>query len=459
MRPVRPILSPHFRENCSPGLPSEQQPGAADDMSLIEDDYVLVSPEDAHLGDDAAGRGLIGDVSRFIDGITDELWPINKQIHDTPETGYREFVAHKALTKFMASRPGWKVTPSAYGMATAWVAVFDSGKKGPVVSFNAEMDALKDIGHACGHNLIASASVAGALATAEMITRRDLGGKVVIFGTPAEEGGGGKIRLLEAGAYKDHRVDVSLIAHPGKTFDSALVHTSALTFYKVEYFGREAHAAANPWLGINALDAMVTAYNAVSVLRQQIMPGDVIQTCITSGGLRPNIIHAYTSAEWVVRASTQARLGVLKKKAEACFKAGATATGATVKITERRSYKDHIPNHVLGASYTKHFNALSPPHPIPTDSDVDEAAGRTMASTDQGDVSHALPSLHPGFSIHAPGEANGPHNPQFAESAGTRDAFERCLRSGKALAGTALDILTVEGILDRVKEDWKRRNN
>ncbi|KLU93024.1 hypothetical protein MAPG_11965 [Magnaporthiopsis poae ATCC 64411] len=425
-------------------------------MALIEDDYVLVSLEDGHTGDDAACQGLIGDVSRFIDGMADELWPVNKKIHDTPETAYREFVAHETLTRFMASRPGWKVTPAAYGMATAWVAVFDSGKKGPVVSFNAEMDALKDIGHACGHNLIASASVAGALATAEVVARRDLGGKVVIFGTPAEEGGGGKIKLLEAGAYKEHGVDLSLMAHPGKTPDSALVHTSALTFYKVEYFGREAHAAANPWLGINALDAMVTAYNAVSVLRQQTMPGDVIQTCITNGGLRPNIIPAYTSAEWVVRANTQARLDVLKEKAEACFEAGTTATGATVKITQRQSYKDHMPNHVLGASYTKHFNALSPPHLIPTDPAVDEIKGRTMASTDQGDVSHALPSLHPGFSIDAPGEANGPHNPQFAVSAGTRDAFDRCLRAAKALAGTALDVLTVDGMLDRVREEWKR---
>lgn len=226
------------------------------------------------------------------------------------------------------------------------------------------------------------------------------------------------------------------------------------------------------------------AYSAVSVLRQQTMPGDVIQTCITNGGLRPNIIPAYTSAKWVVRANTQARLSVLKEKAEACFEAGATATGATAKITERQSYKgrkemmyisrdpclhtrlirllthikktDHVPNRVLGASYTKHFNALSPPHPIPTDPAVDEARGRTMASTDQGDISHALPSLHPGFSIDAPGEANGPHNPQFAVSAGTRDAFDRCLRAAKALAGTALDVLTVDGMLGRVKEEWKR---
>lgn len=115
-----------------------------------------------------------------------------------------------------------------------------------------------------------------------------------------------------------------------------------------------------------------------------------------------------------------------------------------------------MPNRVLGASYTRYFNALSPPYPIPTDPDVDEIGGRTMASTDQGDVSYAMPSLHPGFSIDAPGEANGPHNPDFAKYAGTRAAFDRCLRAGKALAATALDVITVDGMLARVKEEWKR---
>lgn len=143
---------------------------------------------------------------------------------------------------------------------------------------------------ACGHNLIAIASVGAALATAQIIKDYQLGGKVVIFGTPAEEGGGGKIKLLEAGAYRDNKVDISLISHPGITRDIALSRTAAYASFKVEYFGKEAHAAAAPWEGINALDALVTAYNACSVLRQQTEPGDIIQCNITNGGLRPNII-------------------------------------------------------------------------------------------------------------------------------------------------------------------------
>ncbi|KAH6648328.1 hypothetical protein BKA67DRAFT_523011 [Truncatella angustata] len=397
----------------------------------------------------------LSDISDYVDSRADDLWPLNKTVHDNPELGFKEIIAHAALTKFFKEQEGWKVTPSAYGMATAWVAVWDSGKKGPVISYNVEMDSLEGIGHACGHNLIMTASVAGGLATAEMMSLHHLGGKVVVFGTPAEEGGGGKIKLLEAGAYKDYGVDVNLISHPGITGNNAMMRTSAYTMIHVEYFGREAHAAASPWLGINALDAMVTAYNAISVLRQQCMPGDVIQGHITNGGVRPNIIHAYTAGNWVIRANTQARLEELKKKVTSCFEAGSTATGAKLKITPKGSYADHVPNRAMSASYTKYFNELSPSSLIPIDQDVDAIQGRTMASTDQGDISYAMPSLSPSFAI-APGPGgNGPHNPEFAEAAGTRDAFERALRVGKGLAGAAVDILSTEGLLATIKDEWK----
>ncbi|KAI2772264.1 hypothetical protein F4815DRAFT_418357 [Daldinia loculata] len=417
----------------------------------FDDDFVFVTHEDAGLAQ--SKLGYLGEISEFIDSIADDLWPVNKKIHDNPELGYEEFIAHETLTKFMASRPGWKVTPSAYGLATAWVAVFDSGKKGPVVSFNVEMDG---IGHACGHNLIATASVAGGLATAKIMEEYQLSGKVVVFGTPAEEGGGGKIKLLKAGAYRDYKVDINLISHPGITNDTALMRTSAYTAFKVEYFGREAHAAASPWLGINALDALITSYNALSVLRQQTMPGDVIQGNITDGGVRPNVIHAYTAGNFVTRANTQGRVKELKKKVDACFEAGATATGARLQMTHVQSYADHVPNRVLGASYRKYFNALSPPQPIPGNDSVDETEGRTMASTDQGDISYAMPSLNAGFAIPPGPGGNGPHNPEFAKAAGTRVAFERCLRVGKALAGTAVDVLTQDGLLEEVKKAWKR---
>lgn len=292
-----------------------------------------------------------------------------------------------------------------------------------------------------------------------------LPGKVVLFGTPAEEGGGGKIKLLRAGAYREHNVDISLMSHPGITADCALERTTALTRFKVEYFGKEAHAAANPWLGINALDALITAYNAMSMLRQQTMPGDIIQGCITDGGAASNIIHAYAAGEFAVRADTMARMKELRHKVDACFEAGAKATGARLAVTERQGYADHVPNRVLARTYTQYWNELvpckknpyePPTSKIPLDQDMDEQRGITRASTDQGDVSYAMPSLHVGFSLVPGPQGQGPHNPEFAEVAGKRDAFDKCLRVAKALAGTALQVLTREGLLGEVKEAWKQ---
>ncbi|RDL38510.1 putative peptidase m20 protein [Venustampulla echinocandica] len=422
--------------------------------SMVEDDFVLVCHDDAICRSADTSPKYIGEIDGFIDKASDDLWDVNKQIHDNPELGYEEHKAHALLTSFMKSRNGWKVTTSAYGMETAWVAVYDSGKKGPVVSFNVEMDALPGIGHACGHNLIATASLASGLATAEIMRRHNLKGKVVLFGTPAEEGGGGKIRLLKAGAYEDYAVDVSLISHPGILHNSALVRTSAYARFKAEYFGRQAHAANSPWLGINALDALVMAYNGLSVLRQQTMPGDIIQGHITDGGMTPNIIHAYAAGTFVVRANTASQLQELQRKVNACFCAGAEATGARLEITPVQMYADHVPNRVLGASYVQYWNCLNPPSLIPTNPEIGEI--QESASTDQGDVSRAIPSLSVSFAIPPGPEGNGPHSPDFEIAAGTREAFRRCLRTGKALAGIAVDVLTTQGLLSEVKEQWKR---
>jgi metal-dependent amidase/aminoacylase/carboxypeptidase family protein len=271
---------------------------------------------------------------------------------------------------------------------------------------------------------------------------------VVLFGTPAEEGGGGKIKLLEAGAYSDHKVDINLISHPGIAPDAALVRTNAYANFKVEYFGKEAHAAANPWMGINALDALITAYNALSVLRQQTMPGDIIQGHITDGGVAPNIIHAYAAGVFVVRATTKKRLVVLQEKVEKCFKAGAEATGAELKITPGMGYDDVVPNKVLGVLCRKAFNDLGgsilPP-------ELDIIRGATQASSDEGNVSYAMPSLSLGFKIDS---VEGPHNPGFAKAARTKEAHVAALRAAKALAVTGLEVLADKELLKAAKKEF-----
>ncbi|TLD31138.1 hypothetical protein PspLS_02189 [Pyricularia sp. CBS 133598] len=422
------------------------------------DGFVWVNAPESHRTNEIDNKiyndGLkcrISAIEEALKPLTENLWSLNKYIHDHPELGYEEHKTHDALTGFMQQQKGWQVTRSAFGIETAWTAVYNSENPGPVVAFNAEMDALPGLGHACGHNLIAIASVAAGLATAEVMRKSHLPGKVVIIGTPAEEGGGGKIKLLKAGAYAG--VDVSLISHPSIVNNSPMVRTTAFSKLEVEYHGRAAHGANSPWLGINALDALIIAYNAISVLRQQTQPGDVIGLQITNGGNAPNIIHAFAAGKAVLRATSASRLQDLQRKVEACFRAGAEATGARLEIKTTPGYKDHVPNRVMAESYTKYWEALPdmPDPRIPPDGQLTFV----KASTDQGDISYCMPSLNASFAI-PPGPRGGPpHSPDFEKASSTEEAFERAMRVGKAMAGTAVDLIADTGLLDKVKAQWR----
>lgn len=448
-----------------------------------ECDYVIVpdrksSVEEANSSQDVGQTSYLQQLSDAVDGLGEPFWLLNRHIHETPELAFKEYKAHDALTSYLKTHPGWRVTRSAYGIETAWEAIYDSGKAGRVVSFNAEMgeriilaisalamllttsspDALPGMGHACGHNLIAMASVAAGLATAQVIKDNNLAGKVIIFGTPGEESyKGGKILLLERGAYKG--VDISLISHPGILHNSALVRTTAFARIEAEFIGKAAHAAKDPWKGINALDALVISYTAISALRQQTKPGDVIGLAITDGGgSATNMIHAHAACVSVIRAESTARLKILLEKVGACFRAGAEATGAQVKIKITEGYRDHVPNCVLAASYTRYWNILPnvPDPPIPPAQCENRQFTHIMSSTDQGNLSYVMPSLNASFAI-PPGPNGGrPHSPDFELASGTKGAFLRALRVGKSLAGVAVDIITQPELLDRARRQWHR---
>lgn len=323
-------------------------------------------------------------------------------------------------------------------------------------------DALPNIGHACGHNLIAASSVAAALATAHILKSHSLPGRVLLLGTPAEEGGGGgKIRLLHAGAYDD--ADVSIISHPGIANNSPLVRTTAYLSLKVRYYGRAAHAAISPWRGVNALDALVVAYTAIAALRQQTRPDDVIAMAITDGGGPTNVIHEFAAGHAVLRAISSSRLEALKSRVEACFRAGAEATGARVEIDVHHGYKDHVPNRVLASSFRRYWDALPPPDP---DSPEGEAERIPLpppgeftfvkASTDQGDVSYKLPSLNVSFAIPPGPEGGRNHSRDFEGASGTRGAFGVAMRVAVGMSGVAVDVVSEEGMVERVRERWRR---
>jgi metal-dependent amidase/aminoacylase/carboxypeptidase family protein len=287
-----------------------------------------------------------------------------------------------------------------------------------------------------------------------MLHIHGLPGKVLIIGTPGEEGsGGGKIRCLESGAYKD--VDATMISHPGILNNSPLVRTTAFVHLEVAYHGRPSHAANNPWLGINALDALIIAYNAISVLRQQTRPDDVIGLQITNGGTRPNIIHEYAAGVAVLRAASSSQLKQLQQKVEACFRAGAEATGAKLDIKVMPGYQDHIPNRVLASVLSKYWEELPGPMPDPPLPPQGQYTW-IKASTDQGNLSYALPSINVSFAI-PPGEARGqPHSRDFEKASGSAGAFNRAMTVAKAMAATATDLYRVPGLLAKVKDQWRR---
>jgi amidohydrolase len=414
---------------------------------------------------------FINSISEYVDSIYDDLWNISKTIHDNPELGFKEVKAHDLLTSFMEGQEGWNVTRSLYNISTSFAAVFKGFGDGPVVSFNSEYgtlkqytkeivaniaeDALPNLGHACGHNLIATVGVAGALATANMMRAQRVPGKVVLFGTPAEESLGGKVDMLEAGVFDDYEIDISLMAHPMNGPDTPYMRTFSTGRFDVEYYGNPAHASAGPFDGVNAQDALVLAYNAIGMLRQQSQRTDQVHGIITSGGTSINVIPDLSSASFQVRSKDDTDLDSWTERIYKCFDAGAVATGATLNLTMREnSYSAMITNDILASSYSKYFTSLSGQVPDPTTDKLKEASG----STDQGNISKKFPSIQALFQIYNENgsvPSGGPHTAPFEVAAGSTKAFEKALMTAKGLAGVAADVLTVNGLLNAVKEELK----
>ncbi|KAL1596722.1 hypothetical protein SLS59_007753 [Nothophoma quercina] len=395
-------------------------------------------------------------ISDYVDSIIDDLSSINTEIHSNPELGYEEFKAHELLVSFMEEQEGWNVTRSFPNISTAFMAVFEGSGEGPVVGFNAEYDALPELGHACGHNLIATASLGGALAAAEVMRKESLPGKIILFGTPAEESLGGKVKMLEAGIFNDAKIDISLISHPTASGNSPYMITTSTDRVDVEYYGREAHAAAGPWEGINAQDGLLVANSALSYMRQQMRPSDRVHGFISSAGSRINVISAKATSSYQMRASDETQLANLTDRVENCFKAGALATGAELNFTIRPyGYANHVTNDLLAESYATYFKELGG-HLEPSELD---RAKDPSGSTDQGNLSHEWPSISPYFQIfNEDGSvpSGGPHTAPFEVAAGSRKSFEKSLVVAKSLAGVAVDVLTVNGLLARIKEEFEK---
>ncbi|KAF8493198.1 hypothetical protein F5888DRAFT_1636684 [Russula emetica] len=392
----------------------------------------------------------IPDVMRTIEdtirGLDHELRQLSLDIHGHPELNFEERYAHDRLTEFMSSR-GFTVTRQYLGLDTAWRAEFTNKRGsrgvGRIVGVNAEMDALPGIGHGCGHNLIAMAGVAIALALRAALEKYDVPGTVILLGTPAEESGAGKQILLERGAYKD--MDVCIMCHPvaGDTLELGFVTCLALQNLSVEYFGQPAHAGYAPWEGVNALDAAFVAYAGISALRQQIRPEQRVHGVISGRDWTPNVIPDYAKMSWSVRADEWATLEPLRERVVSCLESGASATGCRHQVTLGERYLDLHQNTVLAEDL-----ALTAQRCYGIPSYWTEQAA--SASTDFGNVSYALPALHPIFSIPTPENAKN-HTPGFAQGARTEAAHSAALRTAALLARTAFRVHTDGAFCARVR--------
>jgi amidohydrolase len=380
-------------------------------------------------------------LSTRIDAIRPELERVSRDIYANPETAYQERQAVAWLTELL-KKHGFSVEVGVADTPTAFVATRRNGT-GPTVAFLSEYDALRGLGHGCGHNLIATASAGAGIALAETLDR--LRGRVLVIGTPAEEGGGGKIRLINAGIFQE--VDAAMMFHPDSR--TQVLHWAlAITHMHFEFTGRAAHASADPEKGINALDAFVHAYNGISLLRQQTREGARLHGFLKEGGTAPNIIPERTSGEFLVRARDEAYMEELLQKVKNVFQAAALATGCSLKLTFGESpYSDIRNNAILAKLFEENLRrvGLDPVEGVPW-----ENAG----STDMGNVSHVVPALHPTVAI-APGDVST-HSQAFLEASGSLRGYQAMIDAAKALAMTGADLLADPSLVEEAKVEFRR---
>lgn len=381
------------------------------------------------------------DVAAAKDRIRDEvmrraevLVEASHDIWEHPELNFEERYAHDRLVGLLEA-DGVEVEPHAFGVETAFVARAGSGD-GPTVAVLCEYDALPEIGHACGHNIIGTAGLGAGLAAAAVADA--LGGRVVVLGTPAEEGGGGKVVLAEHGAFDG--VDAAMMVHPAG-LDLVRMDVIAIHQLHAAYHGEAAHAAAFPWRGRNALDAAVLGYNAVAALRQHLRPGERVHGVFTHGGDKPNIVPKYAETNWYVRSPTLRSLERLKPRVVACLEGGAAAAGCTCTITwDDPAYADMLDNRVLTAAYAANAEAYTGR----TLQDPAATGFPVVGSTDMGNVSYVVPSIHPMIAVAPPHISI--HTPEFADYARGPEGDRAVVDGALALATTVVDLWLSPGM-------------
>ncbi|MGG0644349.1 M20 family metallopeptidase [Sporosarcina gallistercoris] len=386
-------------------------------------------------------------IIRSIESNRDLYIQTSQEIHANPEIGNQEFFASEKHVNLLKDE-GFEVTTAVAGHETSFYAVKDSGIPGPAIAFLAEYDALPGLGHACGHNIIGTASVAAGIALSKIIS--ESGGRVVVLGTPAEEGGpngSAKGSFVKHGYLEG--IDTALMIHPsGKTaLTSETLAVDPLDFH---FYGKPAHASGSPEKGINALDAVIQLFNGINALRQQL-PSDVrIHGIITHGGDAPNIIPEYASARFFIRAESWSKTVETSDKVRAIAEGAALATGAEVQIKRfQNEVKDFVLNSVLDGILSEELAAVG--EIVHTEKRIGKG------STDAGNISYEVPTAHPYIKIGSD-ELIG-HTDEFREAAKSSVGDEALIKGAKVLAATGYRLLTDAELLHRVKKEFEKSLN
>lgn len=383
---------------------------------------------------------LQGKIIAEVDRIFPELVRVSRAIHASPELGFEETKSCGLIVDFLESR-GFRVESGAASLPTAFCARRGSPER-PSVAFVAEYDALPNIGHACGHNLIAAASAGAGAALASVLGEE--GGSVVVVGTPAEEMHGGKIKMIEKGVFDG--LDAAMMFHPSVR-NAVVKRTLSMTELRITFHGRSAHAAATPELGINALDAMILTFSGINALRQQTPEDARIHGIITHGGDAPNVIPSQTEARIAVRALQGEVMRHLVERVRACIQGAAQATGCTSDVEIAGPvYEGLFPNYTLAGIFQEKVEGLGV-----TINDTDET--KYIGSSDIGNLSQVLPVIHPELSIC--GFDRLPHTPGFAEAAHSEPAEKVMGIAAKALALTGLEVLTRPEVREKMREEFE----
>ena len=379
-------------------------------------------------------------ILKYVEEISDELDELRKFIYDNPEIGFQEFKSSKAHIDLL-KKHGFEVECPYLGCETSFKAVYDSKKEGRTVSYLAEYDALPEIGHGCGHNVLGATASGAGIVLSKLID--EIGGRVIVFGTAAEEVGGTKIELARSKELED--VNVAIEMHPGDK--NALTPNSlALATRRFEFFGKTAHAADTPHEGINALDAQIILFSAINALRQETKDGTRIHGIIKDGGKAANVIPDYTDSRFYARSPEKKYLLEILEKIENCAKGAALATACQVKISEYEKGND---NTVRNLAFNELLREKMKKY-LPEEVKDEELS---LGSTDAGDISHEIPTLHGYFKIIEEGTPS--HTREFRDATMTDYAFDQMKKTIAAIVEVGIEILKNDEVYEKICKEFK----